>query len=244
MRKFVILLLALCCLTTACNRAVPSETVAVPTVPADAPTTEATQAPTEAPQTDAPTVPDALTVVPLPVTIDINALDNCTVAVSLEQGGANYGSDDTRIPTMTVTVYTYELFDMVDISLLKTGDTILLRGEDVRIESLERKENGAVVINGGLDMGGYELWTDESTVYFETGYSDAKNWYELGTVCLEVSKDFVFTDYSDLDKGPITYTFDDLVSEHETLIYAFGPQSTTVTIENGVIIFMERLYTP
>ena len=112
------------------------------------------------------------------------------------------------------------------------------------IEALERTDTGAVVINGGLDMGGHELWTDEGTVYYETGYSDIKSWYELGKVSLTVAEGFVFTDRSDLDGGPVTYSFDDLASESEALDFVFDPQGTTLTIENGVVISMERVYTP
>ena len=74
-------------------------------------------------------------ILPLPVTIDINNLDNCTVAVSLEQGDAYV--DDTGAMQMDVTVYTYDLYDMVDISSLKEGDVIVIREQEVKITSIE-----------------------------------------------------------------------------------------------------------
>ena len=243
MKKLLFLLTVLCLLLAACGSPNSSETVAVPTVAeTELPLqlTEPTQSPTDAP-TEAPLFPG---VKPLPATLDIANLDNCTVAVSLERGDAYYGSGITRIPTMRVTVYTYDLYDIVDIATLSGGDTILIRGQEVTVEAIDRAENGNVLINGGLDMGGYELRTDENTVYYETGYSDIKSWYELGTMELEVSENFVFTDSSNLDQGPVTYTFDDLVSQHETLNYVFDPQSTAIIVENGYIISMERVYTP
>lgn len=241
MKRFVIFLLALCCMLAACGV---KDTPAPTNAPNEAPTVTQTEAPTEVP-TDAPTeAPAAKVVTPLPVTVDVNNLDNCTVAVSLEKGDAYYGSGITHIPTMKVTVYTYDLYDMVDIAQLQSGDTIIIRGENVVVEALERTETGAVIINGGLDMGGYDLWTSDNTVYFETGYSDMKYWQALGEFATEVAADFVFTDSSDLDKGPVTYTFDDLVSEDSPIDFLFDPQSTTVTIENGLIISMERIYTP
>ena len=243
MKKMLFLLAVLCFLLAACGSPNSSETIAVPTVAETEPPlslTEPVQPPADAPA-EAPVSP---VVRPLPVTLDISNLDNCTVAVSLEQGDAYYGSGITQIPTMRITVYTYDLYDIVDIATLSGGDTILIRGSEVIVEALDRAENGDVLINGGLDMGGYELRTDENTVYYETGYSDIKSWYELGTAELEVSENFVFTDSSDLDQEPVTYTFDDLVSQHETLNDVFGPQSTTVIVENGYIISMERVYTP
>ena len=53
---------------------------------------------------------------PLPETLDVNALDNCTVAVSLEKGNAYV--DDSGKMVMDVTVYSYELYDMADIAAL------------------------------------------------------------------------------------------------------------------------------
>ena len=243
MKKMILLMTILCCLLAACGSPNPSETIAVPTVADPEPpllTTEPTQIPTDAP-TEAPV---AAVIMPLPTTLDVNSLDNCTVAVSLEQDGAYYGSGITQIPTMNVTVYTYDLYDMVDIAALSGGDTILIQDEEVVIEALERTENGDIIINGGLDMGGFELRTDENTVYYEVGYSDAKYWRELGEFSGEVSADFIFTDTSDLDKGPVTYTFDDLVNVNYDPLPGFGPQNTTITIQDGYIISMERVYTP
>ena len=64
------------------------------------------------------------TISPLPVTIDMNQLDNCTVAVSFEEGDAYV--DDNGAMQLDVTVYACDLFDMVDmISLpMKTAFTM------------------------------------------------------------------------------------------------------------------------
>ena len=78
------------------------------------------------------------TILPLPVSVDVNNLDNCTLAVSLEQGDAYV--DDTGAMQMDVTVYTYDLYDMVDMAALKEGDTIVIRGQEVKITSIERNE--------------------------------------------------------------------------------------------------------
>lgn len=234
MKRFAMLLLGLCLLLAACGSPEVPEATHAPT---EAPTEVLTEAPAEAP-TEAPTeAPSAKIVSPLPSTIDINALDNCTVAVSMEKS-------DIHGSTMTVTVYTYDLYDMVDIALLQGGDTIIIRGQEVVIEALDRTEGGLVLINGGLDMGGYDLWTNENTVYFETGYSDMKHWQSLGEVTMEVAPDFRFTDSSDPEKEPVIYTFEDLTGADSPIDFAFDPQSTTVTIENGQIVSMERTYTP
>lgn len=245
MKKLLFLLSVLCFLLAACGSPDPSETIAVPTVAETEPPmslTEPTDAPTEAP-TDAPAeAPVFSGVRPLPVTLDIADLDNCTVAVSLDKGDAYV--DDTGIMQMELTVFTYDLYDIVDIATLSGGDTILIRGKEVIVEALDRAENGDVRINGGLDMGGYELRTDENTVYYEIGYSDVKFWQSLGSVTVPVSGDFLYTDRSDLDAEPKTFYPGDFLVDYGLFDYAFFPDNTTVTIENGYIISMERVYVP
>ena len=209
-------------------------TTAPTTIPADV--AEPTAAPTEAP------APAAKTVSPLPVTIDMNNLTDCTVAVSFNKGDAYV--DDNGAMQLKVKVYTYDLYDMVDIAMLTPGDTIILRGEEVLITDLVRTDSGAVQINGGLDMGGYELITNENTVYFETGYSDAKTYFELGETILPVSGDFIFTDNADPEGNANTFSFEDLSTDKVAYIYGFDPNNTRIVIEDGAVTQMERVYTP
>lgn len=232
----------LCCLT-ACNI---TDGMTTPTnTPAPTQAATPTTTPTETPvPTAAPTeipAPSTKTITPLPVTIDINNLNNCTVSVSFEKG--DIYTDDAGALQMKVVVYTYDLYDMVDIAMLAEGDTILLRGEEVLITSLVRTEHG-VQINGGLDVGGYELITNDNTVYYEIGYSDVKSYYELGEVVLPVSAEFTFTDSFDLDLGEVIYSSADLTKEDTKIPYYFNPQSTSIVIENGEVIAMYRMYTP
>ena len=179
---------------------------------------------------------------PLPTDIDITNLDNCTVAVSFDKGDAYV--DDTGILRLKVKVYTYDIYDIASISLLKEGDIIILRGQEVEISSLVRTEHGAIQINGGMDAEGYELISDDSTVFFENGYIDEKAYYEIGEAILHVSAEFLFTDSSDLDLGEVTYYPGDFLTDDSGILYSFSPNNTTVTIENGQVITMNRVYTP
>ena len=215
--KKIVCLLVLCCFLTAC--AVPTET---PTIP------ETTAA--------------GLGISPLPETIDLGHLDNCTVAVSLKEGDAYV--DDTGAMQMKVTVYTYELFDLVDVSQLKAGDTLTIRQQDVPVTSVERDESGLMRINGGLEQGGYDLVTFDDGVYFEILPSDAKYWQELGEATVRVSPDFIYTDSSDLDKGEVTYYPGDFLVEGTGIDYNFTPNNTTIVIENERVIAMNRVYIP
>lgn len=221
MKKFLICL-AICCLLAGCA-------ASQKPVPTTAAVTE--------PATTAPAV-----VTPLPVSIDMAHLDNCTIAVSMEEGDAYV--DDEGLMQMDVTVYAYDLYDLVDISRLKAGDTMILRQEPVLIETIEESNYGSILINGGLDLGGYELVTGEDTVYYETGYSDVKSWYPLGTATIRVSPDFVYTDRSDLDRDPILYYPGDFLIPDTGIDYDFTPHNCTITIQDGLAISMEKIYTP
>ena len=163
------------------------------------------------------------------------------VAISLEEGDAYV--DDTGIMQMKVKIYTYDRFDMVDIAELKVGDTIVTHDGDVKIISVERNYFGTILVNGGLENGGFDLFTDDDGVYYEQGFSDTKNWYEVGEATLRVSADLVFQDNMDLEQGQqIYYAGSFLVGE--VTDYHFTPHNTTIRTENGQIVFMERIYTP
>ena len=182
------------------------------------------------------------TIFPLPVTIDLNQLDNCTVAVSFEEGDAYV--DDTGIMRLDATVYTYDLYDMVDISLLEEGDTIVIRNQEVEVTTLERTERGLVIINGGEENGGYDLFTDDSGVYYEMGFNDTKAYYPLGEATIRVSVDFNFYDNSDIEAGEKMFYPGDFHIDDAGIRYDFNANNTTIVIEDGQIIAMNRIYTP
>lgn len=172
----------------------------------------------------------------------MESLEDAIVHVSIEQNG--FFRDDAGNVVLRMQVYSYEKFDMVDIAAMKTGDIIQVSGEKIVVNSLERKENGTVLVNGGLDEGGFDLATDDSGIYFLHGYSDMKTWNLLGEVEYPVSDDFVFIDSADLDRGEVTYTAADLVDSVPDFAFGYQPQNTTVCLENGRIEGMERVYTP
>lgn len=181
------------------------------------------------------------TIHPLPETLDVNNLENCTVAVSLEKGDA-YVNDGGKM-VMKVKAYTYELYDMVDISLLEENDVVVRKGEEVKVTELERLDTGLIRINGGEENGGFDLISNDSTVYYEIGMSDIKNYNELGEVTLPVSDEFEYIDSSDLDAGEKQYFAGDFLDD-AGIEYNFSPNNTSIVIENGTIIKMNKVYMP
>lgn len=182
------------------------------------------------------------TVSPLPSGIDPENLGDCTVEASFEKGDAYV--DDTGAMQLRMKIYTYDLYDMVDISMLKVGDKLSFCRQDVEVTSLERDGDGTVVINGGLENGGIELVSNESTAFYARGTDDMKQYYELGEATVPVSPDFEFEDASDLEKGPRTYYPGDFLTDDAGIDYHFVPGNTMVTIQGGYVVHMERVYNP
>ena len=177
---------------------------------------------------------------PLPDTT-MNQLTDAILSISLEEGDAYV--DDTGKMQMDLTLYSYDQYDMVDISMLKVGDILVTHAGEVEITTLDRKENGTILINGGLDENGFDLVTNETGIYYECGYSDAKSWYEVGEATIRVSVDFMYYDTSDLDKGEVFYYPGDFLIGAVT-DYNFTPYNTTIRVENGQIMEMHRVYIP
>lgn len=233
MKKRLLPIIVCCCLLTACA---PSHTAEPTTQPAP----ETTQAPVT--ETTAATEPTAapVQVSPLPAGIDLNSLDNCTLAVSLKEGDAYV--DDEGAMQMKLTVYTYDRYDMVDIAQLKDGDVLTIDGQEIAVASVERSEQSGVLVNGGLENGGYTLRTEEDGTFFVSLENDAKSWHALGEATIRVSQDFLFTDNA--QQPPVTYYPGDFLVEGTGIDYDFTPYNTTVTIENGRIIAMNRVFVP
>ena len=237
MKKMLLMMAALCLLLAGCGQTKQNEAIEPEK---EAP--EQAVVETEAPEQDAAeneAVPGA-TISPLPDTTMENLTD-AILSVSLEEGGAYV--DDTGKMQMDLKIYTYDKYDMVEISALKEGDTIVTHAGDVEVASVKRSESGIIYINGGLEEGGFDLVTDDSGIFYETGFNDAKNWYEVGTATIRVSADFEGSDQSNPEQGEvILYPGSFLVGEVSD--YNFTPYNTTVRVEEGQIVEMIRSFVP
>ena len=236
MKKMTLLILALCLVLTGCGKK--EEAVDASTQATEKETVETAPAASEQ-QPAASEKEPAHVINPLPD----STMDNLTdaiLAVSLEEGGAYV--DDTGKMQMDVKIYTYDKYDMVDIAQLKVGDIIVTHAGEVEVTSLEENSIG-IIVNGGLEEGGFDLVTDDSGIYFETGFNDAKNWYEVGEATIRVSADFEGHDMAAPDKGDvILYPGSFLVGEVTN--YNFVPHNTTIRVEEGQIVEMTRTFMP
>ncbi len=176
---------------------------------------------------------------PLAESLDLNALTDATVAASF---GAEDISEKDGKTEITLTVYDYDIYDIVDISLLAVGDTIVVDGKDMVVASREDKD-GFVTINGGLEQGGVDLTSDDSGVYYAVGMDDAKSYHELGRITVPVAEGFVLTDNSDPEHPDETYAASDLAKLAGEGV-GFTANNTQATIEHGELTVLARSYTP
>lgn len=182
---------------------------------------------------------EAKRVEPLPETLDVNALTDATVAASFSAEDISEKDGKTQI---TLTVYDYDVYDMVDVAQLAVGDTIVVDGKDMVVTSREDKD-GFVTINGGLEQGGVDLTSDDSGVYYAVGMDDVKSYHELGRITVPVAEGFVLTDNSDLEHPDETYAASDL-AKLAASEPGFTANNTLATIEHGELTVLARSYTP
>ena len=179
-------------------------------------------------------------IIPL-VDTTVENLSNAILAVSLEEGDAYV--DDQGIMRMDLKIYAYDQYDMVDIANLKAGDIIVRHSGEVKVTLKEQNETGTVHINGGLENEGFDLVADDSGVFYEMGYNDSKNWYQIGEATIRVSVDFIFMDNSHPEQGEVLfYPGSFLIGEVTN--YDFTPYNTTIRVEDGQIVEMNREYMP
>lgn len=182
---------------------------------------------------------EAKRVEPLPETLDVNALTDATVAASFSAEDISEKDGKTQI---TLTVYDYDVYDMVDVAQLAVGDTIVVDGKDMVVTSREDKD-GFVTINGGLEQGGVDLTSDDSGVYYAVGLDDTKSYHELGKITVPVAEGFVLTDNSDPEHPDETYAASDL-AKLAASEPGFTANNTLATIEHGELTVLARSYTP
>ena len=182
---------------------------------------------------------EAKRVEPLPETLDVNALTDATVAASFSAEDISEKDGKTQIP---LTVYDYDVYDMVDVAQLAVGDTIVVDGKDMVVTSREDKD-GFVTINGGLEQGGVDLTSDDSGVYYAVGMDDVKSYHELGRITVPVAEGFVLTDNADPEHPDETYAASDL-AKLAASEPGFTANNTLATIEHGELTVLARSYTP
>ena len=182
---------------------------------------------------------EARRVEPLADTLDVSALAEGDQQFTAGFRGSDIREDGGQL-VIDLTVYTYDLYDAVDISMLAAGDTLVVKGEDIPVTAVA-EENGGVTVNGGLENGGVDLISAGGGAYRLQLEDDARDLYEVGTITLPVGQDCVLTDDSDPEAPGRTLYAGDLLGLGDEV---FSPQATTVETAGGMVTAIHRDYTP
>jgi hypothetical protein len=169
---------------------------------------------------------------------DFEALADGIYPVYFEPAALKDGS-------LSLTVYSQDVFDIVDISTLEVGDALVVNGIPFEIETLERGDD--LLINGGLDNGGLTLRAfDEDNCWKAVMEDDQNTYTERGDATLPLADDVTFTDGWDIEKDPVTVSGAEAVADAitGTDMNYFSPLNTTVRVEGGKIVEIVRAYMP
>lgn len=180
------------------------------------------------------------TIAPLASSIDINDLDNCSVAAGFEAKDV-YLENGSRL-VIHFTVYDLELFDENDISELKKGDTLAIGGEFILIDSVEMDNDGVISINGGLKKGGKWLATSDTGTYYEICENESRVYSVVGEIIIPVAQEFIFRDAIDNTAVEKKSYAGDFIMDMTDSDRMFSPNTTTVTITDGKITELTAVY--
>lgn len=181
---------------------------------------------------------------PIPSGININNLNNCTVNVGFSEGDAYMNGGQLRL---RFEVYEYDTYDAVGMNQLRAGDQILLMGDIVYVDSVRERADGTIEVNGGEDGNGYDFVPMGGGTYCAQGPDDIMYWNYLGVADLPVSGDFIMYDSADLNQGMKEYLAGSFLTTGADGInynYSFTPYGTSLRVENGYVVEIDRAYTP
>lgn len=171
-------------------------------------------------------------------------------AIDLEEGTYAVTFDRAKVADgaiADVDFYTVDGYDIVDISMLKAGDTLYIDGGLLEVESVGEDAHGDKLINGGLDEGGYTLRAyDEDNCWKSVGDGDFNSYSLRETATLKLSGDVRFTDGWDIGKDPVTVNGIDAVTRAiaESENEYFDNFNTEIRLEDGEIVEIVRYYVP
>lgn len=224
---------------TACGSSAETATeqTVVSTEAATAQTEVTTQETTEAASTeDAAEEPTTIEPEESQLTYD-GSMDDVQISVSFTPDDI---SKDGDTYSLTYTAYDLVTFDAYYIDNLKVGDTIVMSDGPVVVESITNNNTGLIMINGGLEEGGYDLTDDGNLGYYESGMDIYGNYAELGQATLPISADCVIKDSSADPDTAVDLTVEELLTNE----LPFNQYNTTIVVSGGEITEITRSFTP
>ena len=180
------------------------------------------------------------------LTLDDGQLPDGTYNVNLYTDTAVQAADGSI--QLKASIDAYDIYDIVDIANLNLGDMIQYQNEWVEVNEIYRDdEYGWIDINGGFYEGGFSLASFDDTNGWRTCTED--DYPAFFTVAenqtLKIKKGAVLTDglYGQYGDTPTQVSFDKMLSYLQKDDY-WNSGSTTVTVENGYVTEVNRIWVP
>ena len=178
---------------------------------------------------------------PLPTANQIGKLKDATVAASFS--AKDFSWKDGKL---TMVVYSEDLYDAVQISNLKAGDTLFYTSQPIVVRNVNTKD-GFVTVNGGIEEGGADLTANQGGTYRGSQLDGHSTYTKFGKVTLPLSKDFLLIDCG---VNP-TDAYDTIKVAQEAYLKKvkdykrnFSPLDTKVLIKHGSIVSITRSWIP
>ena len=175
----------------------------------------------------------------------------------IKTGSYKFAASITKVADgqATLSVYGYDSYLPEDIDALQEGSVLRIHDQGdttvtkLTVTSIDRDaDNGYVTINGGIEEGGIDLCKEEDH-YRTLTWDDFPAYYEVGVV-----KQLVMADDIELSDGAADFGADpvmvkgdravcDAMSSEED-VYGWNAGNTTVTIQNGEMTHVDRIWVP
>lgn len=181
-------------------------------------------------------------VAPLDSGLNLDSLNDCTVAVGFKAADIDWNGG-----RMTCSVFSKDLYDAVDVSRMRQGDTLVYEGKPMVIASITENK-GAKTVNGGIENGGAELVANGGGTYRTMLMDDYSVYTELGKVQLRLARNLTFVDCGNDFRDPL----DTIRSNYKEYLDRlpdyrkdnFNCLNTELVIKNGLVTEIHRRWTP
>ena len=183
--------------------------------------------------------------------IDIGTLDDIKDPANSYKFAANITA--VKDGQMTMTVYSYDAYEKADIDALEVGSVIQTHDQgdttvtELEVQSIERDEDaGSVVINGGVEEGGLELWIDHD-VYRTVTMDDYPVYYAMGELTLPMQDDVSISDTSadvQVDSAAVYEGIKDVEAAFNADPDDWSCYNTTVFTDGGKVSGVNRIWVP
>jgi hypothetical protein len=182
---------------------------------------------------------------PLKSGIDINNIEDAMIS-----GDFEITDFDFENKTLKVTLYERDIYDAVDITTMKVGDSIIINDETFPIESIS-EENGFIDINGGYTESefGMTFMGEDGGTFRTLLLDDYATYSKLGEVTLSIGEEFKIHDFvrGDYGEEPTVIEYGDIenyINGLSDVLKEFGRTSTLVKVENNEVISITRVWRP